>query len=295
LAPQKTCFLTPMKIDLHTHSHFSDGAHSPQFVVERAGRNGVSHLALTDHDCLEGFLATEQLDLPDTLQMVAGVEISTLWDNLEIHVLGLCLDPQYSGLSELLTNQQQRRRERLREIDRKLEKAGISGLDQYMSDLPCCAPGRAHVANFLAEKTRFGTQKKAFRTLARNGRFYVRPDWCTMSEAVQQIRAAGGIAVLAHPHRYPLSKSGIRRLLEEFRIFGGEAMEICCSNMTHDRITYLVQLCLEFELWASAGSDFHNSAAHWMDIGRLTPFPETAIKNAIWLHPRWHFPDSEPD
>ena len=96
-----------MKIDLHTHSHFSDGTHSPQFVIERAHRNGVSHLALTDHDCLDGYLATEQSGLPESLQIVAGVEISSLWENQEIHVLGLCLDPHNKGLTELLARQQQ--------------------------------------------------------------------------------------------------------------------------------------------------------------------------------------------
>jgi len=292
-----------MKIDLHTHSHYSDGTHSPQFVIERARNNGVSHLAITDHDCLEGYLegylegnlTAAHIDLPGKLQLIAGVEISSLWENQEIHVLGLCLNPQHPGLNELLNRQQQRRRERVGEIDRKLMKAGIKGLDDYMSDLPCRSPGRAHIARFLTEQTRLGTQKKAFKTLAKNGRFYVRPEWCTMAEAVQQIRDAGGIAALAHPHRYPLSKSGIRRLLQEFHSAGGEAMEICCSNMTLDRVSQLTQLCLEFDLWASAGSDFHSSAAHWMDIGRITPLPEKAKKNAIWLHPRWHFPDRESD
>ena len=284
-----------MKIDLHTHSHFSDGGHSPQFVAGRARSNGVSHLALTDHDCLEGYLAIEQLVLPDELQLVAGVEISTLWDKQEIHIVGLCINPQHPGLNELLANQQQRRWERLMGFDRKLVKAGISGLDHYVHSLPCRSPGRAHVAHFLADNTRLGTQKKAFRTLTRNGRFYVRPDWCSMPTAVQQIKDAGGIAVIAHPHRYPLSKSRVRRLLQDFRTAGGEAMEICCSNMTRDPITQLAQLCLEFELWASAGSDFHNSSAHWMDIGRLAPFPDSVIKNAIWLHPRWHFPDVKSD
>lgn len=284
-----------MKIDLHTHSYFSDGTHSPQFVIERARRNGVSHLALTDHDCLEGFLATEYIDLPETLHIVSGVEISSLWENQEIHVLGLCLDPRHKGLTELLKSQQQRRQARLEEIDRKLVKAGIRGLVHHMRDQPCCSPGRAHVARFLTEKTALGTRKKAFRTLAKNGRFYVRPDWCSMNEAVHRIREAGGIAVLAHPHRYPLSKSGVRRLLEDFRSAGGEALEICCSNMTRDSVGRLAQHCQEFEFWASAGSDFHSSEAHWMDIGKIPPLPEQAKKNAIWLHPKWHFPIKEPD
>ena len=284
-----------MKIDLHTHSHFSDGTHPPRFVVERAHANGVSQLALTDHDCLEGYLDAARLDLPDSLQLVAGVEISTLWTTLEIHVLGLCIDPQHGGLNKLLVDQQRRRRQRLAEFDRKLVEAGITGLDRYLNDSPCRAPGRAHVARFLTEQSRLGSHKKAFRALNRNGRFYVRPEWCSLNDAVAQIREAGGIAVLAHPHRYPLSKSGIKRLLADFREAGGEAMEISCSNMTRDKIAHLAQLSLEFEFWVSAGSDFHSSEANWMDIGKLAPVPEEVKKNAIWFHPKWHFPDSEVD
>ncbi|MBT8145200.1 MAG: PHP domain-containing protein [Gammaproteobacteria bacterium] len=284
-----------MKVDLHTHSHFSDGAHSPKFVVERAHANGVSHLALTDHDCLEGYVSAANLDLPDSLQLIPGVEISALWDTREVHVVGLFVCPSHPGLSSLLIDQQERRWQRFMEFDRKLVKAGISGLDQYLEDSPCCSPGRAHVARFLADNTRLGTHKKAFRSLTRNGRFYVRPQWCPLDDAIQQIRAAGGIAVLAHPHRYPLSKSGFKRLLREFRDAGGEAMEVCCSNMPRDKIAHLAQLSQELELLASAGSDFHSSEATWMDIGRLPPVPETVTKNAIWTHARWHFPDAQPD
>ena len=277
-----------MKVDLHTHTHYSDGTHSAEYVVQRASDNGVSHLAVTDHDCLEGYLAAAETNLPNGPQLISGVEVSTLWEGQEIHVLGLCVNPQHRGLNELLKNQQLKRHTRLTEIDRKLVKAGIIGLDQHIRDLPCCSPGRAHVARFLARNTRLGSNKKAFRTLARKGRFYVRPDWCPMDEAIRQINDADGIAVLAHPHRYPLSKSKVRRLLQEFRAMGGEGLEVCCSNMTKDAIELLVQLSLDCQLWVSSGSDFHSSEATWMDIGRLATLPERAKKNAIWLHPRWH-------
>ncbi len=278
-----------MKIDLHTHSYFSDGAHSPRFVVERARTNGVQQLALTDHDCLDGYLTAKQLALPDAPILIPGVEISTLWDKLEIHVLGLCIDPDHEGLGALLACQQQRRRERLAAINIKLLKAGISGLEQYMSELPSRAPGRAHVAGFLAKNSAARTGKKAIRMLTRNGRFFVNPQWCSMADAVQEIRLAGGIAVLAHPHRYSLTNGRIRKLLEEFCTVGGEGIEVCCSNMTPIQIAQLTSMSQDFQLWVSAGSDFHSSAATWMDIGRIAPVPEAAISKAIWTHPRWQF------
>jgi len=281
-----------MKVDLHTHSYFSDGAHAPDWVIARARENGVTQLALTDHDCLDGFfhaasgLATLTHDGPFSL--IPGVEISTRWQNLEIHVLGLCIEPGNVELNALLNANQLSRRERLGAIEAKLIKAGITGLGDYMQGLPCVSPGRAHVARFLAGRTRSATSRKAFRALARNGRFYVAPQWCSMEDAVAKIGAAGGIAVLAHPHRYPLSRRGLSKLLVDFQQAGGEALELCCANGAEGALAGLAELSLEHGFWVSAGSDFHTSDATWMDIGRLREIPEMVKKNAIWLHPGWH-------
>ena len=278
-----------MKFDLHTHSHFSDGVHPPEFVLARASENGVSHLALTDHDCLDGYLHACHSRQDNSPELVPGVEISTVWENLEIHVVGLDFDPYDPVLSSFLKGQQEKRRERLDAMDLKLQKAGISGLGNYMQGLPCVSPGRAHVARYLASQSKNASTKKAFRALAKNGRFYVRPSWCTMSDAIHCIRAAGGIAVLAHPHRYPLNRRSLKKLLASFHDAGGEAMEVCCSNMSREILENLATLSLEHSLWVSAGSDFHTSDATWMDIGRLTGFPDSIKKNAVWAHPRWHF------
>ena len=278
-----------MKVDLHTHSHFSDGVHPPEFVLMRASENGVSHLALTDHDCIDGYLQASRNPQDTYPELLPGVEISTVWENLEIHVIGLCFDPQDSALNRLLESQQERRRERLVAMESKLQKAGITGLADYMKDLVCVSPGRAHVARYLATHSRNASTKKAFRALAKNGRFYVRANWCTMSEAIACIQAAGGIAVLAHPHRYPLNRKALKKLLNNFHDAGGEALEVCCSNMSRDILENLAALSLEHSLWVSAGSDFHTSEATWMDIGKLTAFPDSIKKNAIWTHPRWHF------
>ncbi len=277
-----------MKVDLHTHSHFSDGTHPPDYVLNRAQENGVTHLALTDHDCLEGFRAAARHVAKWNLHLLAGVEISTRWENQEIHVIGLCVDADDAELNLLLERQQQKRRERMENFDRRLVKAGITGLGEYIGNLPCVSPGRAHVARFLASRTTSGTPRKAFRSLARNGRFYVPAEWCSLTEAIACIRAASGIPVLAHPHRYSLGRSANSRLLRDFCAAGGEAMEISCSSMTDSQVEKLARTSLELNLLVSAGSDFHTSEATWMDIGRLRRFPESVKKNAIWEHPGWH-------
>jgi predicted metal-dependent phosphoesterase TrpH len=277
-----------MRPDLHTHTHYSDGNHSPRWVMDRARDRGVDLLALTDHDCLEGYLELAGQEQPADIHLIAGVEISTLWNNHEIHVLGLCVDPRHGSLETLLRRQQERRVERLGQFDALLVRAGITGLADFVATLPSVAPGRAHVARFLTGHAGFGAARKAFRALARNGRFHVQPRWCALDEAIAIINAAGGIAVLAHPHRYGPGRKTLERLLNDFRQAGGEAMEVGCANLPSDIGKRLATLSVEHELWVSVGTDFHSSEATWMDLGKLAPLPEQLIKNAIWLHPGWH-------
>ena len=131
---------------------------------------------------------------------------------------------------------------------------------------------------------------KAFKSyVGRSGKCYVAPEWCPMARAVEVIVTAGGIPVLAHPHRYATSTSGLRRLLRDFSESGGEGLEVACSNLDNPMIEKLAGLALETGLYASVGSDFHTAAATWMDIGKLPELPAEAKKNAIWVHPRWHF------
>ncbi|MBL4821345.1 MAG: PHP domain-containing protein [Gammaproteobacteria bacterium] len=277
-----------MNFDLHNHSHFSDGKHSPEFVLNRARQNGVSHLALTDHDCIEGNLELRRLGIPPDIQLISGVEISTVWNNTEIHVVGLCIDPAHPGLQLFLKNQQKKRWLRIQKMQLAMEKNGIGGLTTFLENCGCVSPGRSHVAEFLIRQGKARSHKKAFKSLARNGRYFAAPQWCEIPDAIAHITEAGGLAVLAHPHRYPLSNGKLKRLIQEFKQFGGAAMEVSYSNVSNEVRNLLGTLCMDTELYASIGSDFHDANAKWMDIGRLQALPEMCIKNAIWLHPRWH-------
>ena len=109
-----------------------------------------------------------------------------------------------------------------------------------------------------------------------------------MTTAINTIQNAGGIAVLAHPHRYSSSTSGLRRLMTNFRQCGGDAVEVACGNLDGSMLEKLARLSQETGLLASCGSDFHSSSAHWTDLGKLPELPALVKKNAIWSHPRWH-------
>ncbi len=278
-----------MKADLHCHSHYSDGAHTPEFVLERAVKNGITMLALTDHDGVEGLHQLHRSEYASQLTLINGVEISSNWEQCEVHVLGLCIDPNNEKLSDLLNSQQSKRHERMQHTDILLQKAGISGLQAYLDDLTSIAPGRSHVADYLVNLGRCRSKSKAFQSwLGRDGRCYVKPTWCGIEIAISTIIEAGGIAVLAHPHRYPIGKSSLRRLVMEFSALGGEGLEVCSPGVDTAVLKKLTSMCDEYYLWASMGSDFHSSDATWTDLGKYPSLPEENKKNAIWLHPRWH-------
>lgn len=275
-----------MKADLHCHSHFSDGKHTPEALVQRATEVGLTHLAITDHDYLH---ATSKLPASDSVQLISGVEISCQWENQEIHVVGLCLDVTDRSLNALLQRQQQARRERMAAMDAKLQKIGIVGLAEFVAQLPAQAVTRSHVADFLVTEGHSKSLQKAFkRYIGKRGKAYVPAQWHSLDDVVAAITMANGIAVLAHPGRYPLSKSKLDTLVKDFHQAGGEALETNYGNVDPDEQKRLQDLAIHHKLYMSQGSDFHDSAAHWTDLGKFPPLNTQAKKNAIWLHPRWH-------
>ncbi len=277
----------PPKADLHCHSYYSDGKHSPDFLVQRAQERGLTHLAVTDHDCLQ---AHHEISSTSELRIIPGIELSTDWLGLEIHVVGIGVDIADAALLALVEAQQERRRERMANFDSRLSALGITGLQSYLAGLPCHAFTRTHVADFLVAGGHSKNHQKAFkRYLARRGKIYVPAHWVDLKTGVETLRAAGGIAVLAHPGRYPLSRSKLQALISDFRAAGGEAMETSYANIDPTMRNRLAELALSAELYTSQGSDFHSDQAHWTDLGRFPDLGEQAKKNAIWLHPRWHF------
>lgn len=276
-----------MKVDLHCHSYFSDGKQSPSFLLQRARGKQLTHLTLTDHDCVDGL---DQLrSEAEGINIINGVELSCLWGNSEIHIVGLLIDSGHEHIEKLLASQQAERKKRALIIDEKLQKLGVDGLMPYLLSLPCTAYTRSHIADFLVDEKICKNRQKAFKThLGKRGKVYAAATCCSMSEGVTAIRNAGGIAVVAHPGRYPLSKTKLNALLDEFKECGGEAIEGSYSNIDPHTQSYLTRLAEEKSLYLSAGSDFHDAAATWTDIGKFPNLDQRAIKNAIWLHPKWH-------
>ena len=272
--------------DFHTHSHFSDGEHSPKHLAKIASAAGIKQLALTDHDCVDGLAELKSNSLG--LEIINGVEISTSWQDTEIHVLGLLIDPDHKAIQELLKNQQSLRRERIKTIHQKLCKLGITGLLEYIGNLPCKALTRTHVSNFLIREGHSKNNQKAFKVfLGKRGKVYSPANCCNLNASVSAILESGGIAVIAHPSRYSISSKKLNTLIEDFRNVGGEGLEISYPNIDQTIRKNLKIIAEKNDLYCSGGSDFHSSSRTWARIGKFPAIHDNDKAKTIFEHPNW--------
>ena len=268
--------------DLHTHSTASDGTLSPGDLARRAHAQGVQVLALTDHDVTDG-LAEARL-VADELGMgfVNGVEISVTWNGVTIHIVGLDIDPAHAGLQAGLAGLREFRAWRGEEIARRLEKAGIPGaLEGARAFASGQILSRTHFARFLVQGGYAKDMRKVFgRYLTHNRPGYVPGEWAPLADAVGWIRAAGGVAVIAHPARYRLSATRLRALIGEFRDAGGEAIEVVSGSHSAGDVQGMAQYAKRFDLLASQGSDYHGPEQSWLELGRMPPMPDGCVP--VW-------------
>lgn len=268
--------------DLHAHTVYSDGTLTPADLVARAYANGVEVLALTDHDVTDGVHEATAAARRIGMRLVPGVEISATWQRQTLHVLGLCIDCGNERLQQGLARLRESRIGRAQEIGRRLKKKNIVGAYDAASGIARGSViSRTHFAHFLVAKGYVPSSGQAFRQYLARGRVaYVPGRWADLAEAVTWIRGAGGIAVLAHPARYQLTASKLRRLLQEFKECGGQAMEVLSASQSHAKAEHLTRLALELGLYASAGSDYHGPEKPWVDLGRL-PVLASSL-NPVW-------------
>jgi 3',5'-nucleoside bisphosphate phosphatase len=280
-----------MKVDLHCHSLASDGALSPQHVLERAHANGVNMLALTDHDTVAGLAEACETATKLGLEFVAGIELSTQWSGVGIHVVGLNIDPHNADLKSALAGQSLKRVERAQLIGKKLAKLGFENCYEGAKEIAGDSElGRPHFARYMIAQGYVEDHSTAFNKYLGAGKVGdVKSQWPELNEVVDWIHAAGGFAVLAHPDKYKLTRSKLRRLLTFFKEVGGDAMEVVSGSQNKDVTDYFARLCDEFDFYASCGSDFHNPNTQWCDLGRIAPLPKACRPVwDLWLSPANH-------
>jgi predicted metal-dependent phosphoesterase TrpH len=272
-----------MKIDLHSHTYYSDGQLSPSELIDRAHNMQVDVLAITDHDTVAGIEEAQgyQATQKRKLTLVPGTEISTRWHGFEIHVLGLNVAHKNTLFLERLNQQTERRNVRAEAIANKLANVGIENIlpeAQALADKGQLT--RAHFARVLVKRGVVKDNQQAFQKyLGKDKKAYFKPQWIEIEEAIQWIHDANGYAVLAHPGHYDLSAKWLRRLISEFKVWGGDGMEVLHGGLSPDRKRQMASYAKEYELLASAGSDFH-FPSRWTELGRNLMLPDELVP--VW-------------
>lgn len=250
------------RLDLHVHSTCSDGALSVPDLLERALAADIQTLALTDHDTIKGLeTAREWLSSNSEarLQLISGSELSCVWQGVTIHVVGLNFDVQNAVLGAYLQGLDHARSERAELIASRLEKQGFKGALAGAQAIAGEAQlGRPHFARWLVEAGHCDSMNAAFkRWLGRGKLGDVKVFWPSLEEAVGVVVQAGGVAVLAHPQHYGMTRAKLKRLVFAFAQAGGRALELPLGKDHADVALYVRRLLDEFELSVSLGSDFH--------------------------------------
>ncbi|NUW67057.1 RNase RNM [Vibrio coralliilyticus] len=283
-----------MRIDLHSHTTASDGRLPANELIDRALGFDIDVLAITDHDTVDGLEIAHQYvqDNQLSIKIINGIEISTVWQNKDIHIVGLNIDPQSTELAQLIEQQKKHREGRAEMIAHRLSKATREGVLEEVQAIAGDAPiTRAHFAKWLVDNGYAKTMQQVFKKyLTRNNSGYVPPSWCSMADAVNAIHSAGGQAVLAHPGRYDLTAKWIKRLLAAFVEAGGDAMEVAQPQQGQQERRNLADYAIQYKLLASQGSDFHYPSP-WMELGRNLWLPSGV--EPVWKD--WGIEPSQAD
>jgi len=273
-----------MKADLHNHSYYSDGVLSPREVVKLAFDSGCDLFSLTDHDTTDGL--NEAIKVADDLSvnLITGVEISAFWRNMTMHIVGLDVDIKNDVLQAGLRYNQLLRAERAEKIALGLRRAGIAhAMEKTQALSKTLMLTRTHFAQMLIQEGYCKDMKSVFRRFLTGKKpGGVRVEWKKFDEVIGWIHSAGGRAVLAHPFRYSMTNTKIKKMLLDFKEAGGDGVEVVTATSTSDEINWSAQWASEFSLLSSCGSDFHGWPNQRIQIGRLADLPESS--NVIWKH-----------
>ena len=267
-----------MKIDLHTHTTFSDGTMSPTELVQHAIINGVSVLGLTDHDTVAGW-DEATASVRSGLQLVLGAEISCLTeDRKSVHMLGLLFDRTYEPLQIALEASRDDRVPRMKKMIELMAADGIKiTYEEVLAQKPEGATlGRPHLADALVAKNIVKGRDQAFAELLNNdSKYYVSHIAPTPVDAVKLIKAAGGVAVIAHPYASFRDTELTDSHFAELKAAGLSGIEVDHRDHGADERNNLRQIAANLDLVVTGSSDFHGT-------GKLNLIAENVTSPKHW-------------
>lgn len=265
-------------IDLHTHTTCSDGTDSPFALVKKALATGVTTLAITDHDSTAGWQEAVTAIQPQ-IELVLGAEISCLTDDgISVHMLGLLFDGEDSQIQEMLSDSRDTRIPRMRKMVELMQADGIAiTLEDVYAATPAGATvGRPHLADALVAKGIVKHRDEAFLDMLNNdSKYYVTHPAPSPVDAIRMIRAAGGVAVIAHPFASRRGETISAATFSDLVIAGLNGIEVQHRDQNMEEQRTLTSIAQELNLAITGSSDYHGT-------GKLNAMAENTTHPAQW-------------
>lgn len=268
-------------IDLHVHSCCSDGSFTPKELVEYALTHNITAFALTDHDTTDGlteaisYAASLSDKVSDknpegkTLEVIPGIEFSTEYQGRDIHIVGLFLDYENPLFTKQLSDFVASRDARNERMCALFQERGIDISCQKLTEaFPGAVITRAHYARYLLEHGYVKSMNEAFdRYVGDHAPCFVPRQKVTPAQAVELIRAVGGVSVLAHPTLYHMSSTRLEQLIKDLKAAGLQAIEGIYATYSPSETSQMQSLARKYGLAISGGSDFHGSNKPGLQFG----------------------------
>ncbi|GBE23957.1 MAG TPA: PHP domain-containing protein [Actinobacteria bacterium] len=258
-----------MSVDLHLHSSISDGSESPADIVELAVAAGLSAIALTDHDILDGIPQARAAAETHDLVFISGVELSVDWKGAAMHMLMYFLEPGSGPLQDRLVAVREGRAIRNVAIIAALQSHGV---DVTMEEVAAVAGkgsmGRPHIARVLIDKGIVGSMSEAFDQWLATGRpGYVSRVRLDAFEAIDLARQSGAVPVIAHPHTLALGADEYAGAFTDLTAAGLGGIEAYYTEYSQDLREHLAGICGDLGIAATGGSDFHGTYKPDIKVG----------------------------
>ncbi|NLO22791.1 MAG: PHP domain-containing protein [Fibrobacter sp.] len=241
--------------DLHLHTHHSDGALSVQELIDLCSKKNLHCISITDHDTLDAYKTAKKIADKAQIEIIPGIEISSIWEGRDIHILGYFIDPTNLALNLELEKFTIYRVDRVKAILQKLKTLGIElSYEKVLAKSQGKIVGRPHIALLLVSEEYCSSFNEAFDKYIGDGKpAYVKKNGLNPEQTIRLIENAGGIAVLAHPYKSGITETFIHQLVQ----WGIKGIETYTPSQKKTVARKYRQIAKHFKLIGSGGSDFH--------------------------------------
>ncbi len=243
-------------VDFHMHSTLSDGQMPVRDLIDYCVQQGLSAMSITDHDNIDAWEEGREHAAEIGIEFIPGVEISSSWQGHDIHILGYLYEPTHLRLNQTLVALREKRRARARSIVEKLSALGIElNYEKLASRTHGGSIGRAHIAAAMVEEEYVPSFQEAFTRYLGNGNPFMdglESEKLTPRDAIELIREAGGVPVLAHPGR-----TNQDALIESMVNDGLQGIEVWCHSHSSSGLRKYKEIAKRYGLFCSGGADFH--------------------------------------